>query len=181
MYLLLTCADTLGHCYPSSGRVRDRFFAFFGALPGEDKELLTAAILVWHTDDRAETVLRGLPDPNTTSISGEPHQPMRRLVQELSKKERFDAVVKYLYFVRRNPFTHEAFFPQLGYHPNLAVLQQLRLGVPDVADLGDLNRFQCVNDGTHQYLVYYECEDPVEVLWTVIVRGLGQIIRRGLP
>jgi hypothetical protein len=58
IYLLLTCADALGHAYCAGG-VRARFWGFFRNLPPDARENLTDSLLTWKTGP-AELATLGL-------------------------------------------------------------------------------------------------------------------------
>lgn len=175
-YLLLTCADTLGHVCSAKHGVKERFRVFFETLPQEVRLRLTGHFLVWATDWE-ELVRLGLADPNTQTAVYPSREQINQQVECLSIKERLDAVMDFFYFVRRNPYTHETEYPQLGWHPNLSVLQMQRLGVPNVGSMGELDRIQATPDDNRWYFVYYNCDDPIAELRWAILRGLGEIVR----
>lgn len=167
IYLLLTCADTLGHVHVA-GSVRQRFRAFFRNLPQEERENLTDDILTWRTD-LAELVSLGL----TTFPS---RQQIMQSLQPLTVNERLEAVIDYLYW-RRNHYTHESEYPTLGFHPNLSVMQRQRLNVLNDT-LEELDRLQKIESGDDIYFTYIETDDLIATIRWSIVRGLGQIIGR---
>lgn len=182
MYLLLTCADVLGHIHlPKANGVRNRFYAFFENLSSATQQMLIEGLLVF--EERLENLSQSrFANPTTDSLT----QPDKRRqielpVLSLSEKERLTAVVDFLYYARRNPYTHEAEFPQSGYHQNLHVLQMLRLDVPNVSTRGESDRIQIFvreKDGTLVlYYAYMAADDPILHLRQVIVSGLGEIIR----
>jgi len=175
MYLLLTCADTLGHVYITGG-VGQRFREFFKNLPQEAKQNLTDNIFTWKTDF-AELVRLGLGDANSNTVSYPPCQQVMHSLQSLSPDERLEAIIDFFY-VLRNYHTHESEHPQLGYHPTLSVMQNLRLNVSNVATLGEFDRLHPTSSGNDIYFTYYETNDVVATLRWSIVRGLGKVIGR---
>jgi hypothetical protein len=78
--------------------------------------------------------------------------------------------------MRRNYYTHEAEYPQLGYHPNLSVMQNQRLNLPNTATGGDLDRLQVMFSGNDIYFTYYETDDVVAAIRWSMVRGLGRVV-----
>lgn len=177
-YLLLTCADTMGHICSRSQRVGTRFRAFFQTLSQEAQHQLAEVFLVWRTN-WDELVLLGLADPQTRNATCPSRSQIEQHVRCLSDGERIDAVIGFLYYVRRNPYTHEAEYPQIGWHPNLSVLQMQRLGVPNVATLGELDHIQVGVDNEKRYFVYYNTDDPIAELRWVVIRRLGEIVKAG--
>jgi hypothetical protein len=174
LYLLLTCADALGHIYSTNG-VGKRFREFFDKLPQEAKQKLTDNIFTWKTDF-AELVRLGLGDASTNTAFYPSRQQILQAIQPLPDK-RFEAVVDFLYF-RRNYYTHESEYPQLGYHPNLSVMQGQRLNVPNTATLGEHDRLQPMFYGNDIYFTYYETNDVIATVRWSIVHGLGKVIGR---
>jgi hypothetical protein len=179
MYLLLTCADTLGHISHPKYGTRGRFRGFFLGLPASAWQSLADAFLVWNPEWQ-ELLDSDLIDAETGSPIVAPDR-IRTRVTLLSPDARHEAIIDFLYYVRRNPYTHEAEYPQLGHHPNLYVLQQLRLGVESVATHGEVDRTQAVAEGSRCYFVYYGTDDPIASLRRVILMGLGAITRAQLP
>ena len=172
-YLLLTCADTLGHVY-STGGVGKRFRAFFDKLQQDAKEKLTGGIFAWKTDI-AELDLLGLADVSAKKIIYPTREQIWRAIYPLTTDERYEMVVSSLY-CRRNEYTHESEYPQLGHHPNLSVMQNQRLNVPSTSDLGEYDRLQQMCDANNNYFVYYETDDIIATVRWVILRGLGKAI-----
>jgi hypothetical protein len=175
LYLLLTCADTLGHVCSPEGPSK-RFSAFFNKLPQEAKLNLTDNIFTWKTDF-AEWVRLRPGDAITNPPSYPSRQEIQQAIQPLTPDKRLEAVVDFLYF-RRNYYTHESKYPQLGDHPNLSVMQRQRLNVPNTATLGELDRLQPLSSGTDIYFTYYETNDVIATVRWSIVRGLGRVIGR---
>jgi hypothetical protein len=173
MYLLLTCADTLGHIHIAGG-VGPRFRAFFGNLPQEAKQNLTDNIFTWRTHF-AELVGLGLGDASTNTAFYPSRQQIVQSIQPLNPDERLEAVVEFLY-MRRNYYTHESEYPQLGLHPNLSVMQRQRMNMPNTATLGELDRLQPMFSGDDIYFTYYETDDVIATIRWSVVRGLGQVI-----
>jgi hypothetical protein len=175
VYLLLTCADTLGHLH-FTGRsgVGDRFRAFFNNLSREARQNLLLNIYVWRTDSTELTNL-GLGDAGTVLLS---RRQVLQFIQPLADDVRWEALVDFLY-LRRNYHTHECWYPQLGAHPNLQVMLNQRLNVPGTAGLGELDHFQRFIVNTDNiYFAYYETDDLIATIRWSIVRGLGQVIGR---
>jgi len=173
IYLLLTCADALGHTYCAGG-ARARFRAFFRELPQDARDKLTESLLTWKTD-RAELVSLGLGNATTDSLVYPPRERVLRSVRLLSPDERLEAVVEFLY-IRRNYYTHESEYPQLGHHPNLSVMQKQRLNVPSTATAGELDRLQVMSTGKDIYFTYYETDDVVAAIRWSTVRGLARVV-----
>lgn len=173
IYLLLTCADTLGHTY-DSGRVGQRFRAFFRNLPQEAKENLTDNILTWKTNF-AEMVGLGLVDAATNAAIYPSRQQIVQSIKSLNPDERWEAVVDFLY-MRRNAYTHESEYPELGYHPNLSVMQRQRLNIPNTATQRERDRLQLMFSGDDFYFTYYETNDVIATIRWSIVRGLGRVV-----
>ena len=173
MYLLLTCADTLGHTHVAGG-VGQRFRAFFSNLPQEARQNLIDNIFTWRTDF-AELVGLGLGDAATNTAFYPSRQQIIQSIQPLSPSERLEAVVDFLY-MRRNYYTHESEYPQLGHHPNLSVMQRQRLNTPNTATLGELDRLQPMFSGDNIYFTYYETDDVIATIRWSVVRGLGQVV-----
>jgi len=176
LYLLLTCADTLGHVYGSAGGVGKRFRAFFEELPQDAKRNLIDSLIAWKTS-RAELPRLGLWDATTNRVRCPSRQQVLRAVQPLVPEKRLEAVVDFLYY-RRNYYTHESEYPMLGHHPNLSVIQNQRLKVPSTAALGELDRLQVVVKDDSVIFVYFETDDVIAAVRWSIVRGLGKIIGR---
>lgn len=179
-YLLLTCADTLGYIYIKEYHVRERFESFFSNLSSQVQQRLIDTFLTWKTND-SEMRQLGLVTPNSAGLEYPNLQQVRQYLQPLSLSERVKIAVDFLY-TRRNADTHEAFYPQLGHHPNLSVLQRLRLRVPNVASIGDYDRLQSLrkNDGT-LFFVYLMSDDPIAELRCIVLKGLEGIIRSSGP
>lgn len=175
MYLLLTCADTLGHIH-STGGVGQRFREFFKNLPQEAKQNLIDKILTWKTDF-AELVRLGLGNTTTNTAFYPSRQQIIEALQPLTPDERLEAVVDFLYY-RRNYYTHQSEYPQLGYHPNLSVMQGQRLNIPNTAILGEPDRLQSMFSGSNIYFTYYETDDAIATVRWSVVRGLGRVIGR---
>jgi hypothetical protein len=176
LYLLLTCADTLGHHYSCTGGVWERFKAFFHELPQEAKQNLTDHILAWKTDF-AELVDLGLGNAETGTVVYPSSQRILQAVQPLTSEKRLEAVVAFLY-LRRNSYTHEANYPQLGFHPNLSVMQSERMCVPNTAKVEEFGRLQVILDKESMSFAFYETNDVIAVVRWSVVRGLGKIIGR---
>ena len=175
LYLLLTCADTLGHIYTTDG-VGKRFREFLDKLPQEAKQNLTDNIFTWKRD-LAELVRLGLGDASTITAFYPSRQQILQAIQLLTPDKQLEAVVDFLY-LRRNYYTHESEYPQLGYHPNLSVMQRQRLNVPNTATLGEPDRLQLIFSGNNIYFTYYETNDVIATVRWSIVRGLGKVIGR---
>jgi len=173
IYLLLTCADTLGHIYTPGG-VEKRFRAFFSNLPQDAEENLTNNVLTWKTDFHELRVL-GLGDVATNTPAYPSREEVMERIRLMSPHERLRAVVDFLY-VRRNYYTHESQYPQLGHHPNLSVMQKQRLGVPNTATAGERDRLQVMFKASHIYFTYYETDDVIATIRWSIVRGLGRLV-----
>lgn len=173
IYLLLTCADTLGHTHVA-GAVGQRFRAFFSKLPEEARRNLIENIFTWRTDF-SELVGLGLGDAGTRKAFYPSRRQIVESIEPLSPSERLEAVVDFLY-MRRNWYTHESRYPQLGYHPNLSVMQRQRLNVPDTATLGERDRLQSMQSGDNIYFTYYETDDVIATIRWSVARGLGQVV-----
>lgn len=175
VYLLLTCADTLGHLYASGG-VGVRFKGFFRNLPQDARQNLLDNILTWRTDV-TEMVNLGLGDAATQQLTYPGRQQVMQILQSWSPEQRLEAIIDFLY-IRRNYYTHESEYPQLGGHPNLSVMQAQRLQAPNTATFGEYDRLQPMSDGGNIYFAYYETGDLVATIRWSVVRGLGQVIGR---
>lgn len=173
MYLLLTCADALGHIRVAGG-VGARFRKFFSNLPPEAKRNLIDNIYTWRTD-LAELVNLGLRDTSTNIPFYPSHQQIVQFIQLLNLDKRLENIVEFLY-KRRNFYTHESKCPQLGLHPNLSVMQNQRLGMLGTATFGERDRLQPICSGNDIYFTYYETDDVIATIRWSIVRGLGQEI-----
>lgn len=176
IYLLLSCADNLGHVLTKSTKVGDRFKAFFRHLPDAEKQELTSRILAWKTDF-AELVRTGLGDPNTNTAVYPTRQQILDAMQPLTLEERLETVIDILY-MRRNRFTHESDYPQLGHHPNLLVMQLNRMKVPKTGTMKDLDRLQVLYDESHIYYAFYETDDLIATIRWIILRGMGRLMGR---
>jgi hypothetical protein len=174
VYLLLTCADTLGHVYITSGGVGKRFKAFFDKLPQDAKQKLVDGILTWRTS-LPDLISLGLVNAQNWWVKHPSRQEIVQAIQPLAFSERLDAVVNLLY-LRRNMYTHESRYPELGFHPALSVMQNLRLNLPNTADLGELNRLQVITKDDDFYIALYETDDVIATVRWSIVRGLGRIM-----
>lgn len=177
MYLLTTCADALGHIVSSANGVGQRFRDFFDFLSLAAKDNLIDNFLVWKAD-LAELQAEGLVVNGTTDetqITRPERQQIVNALQNKGRDERLEAIVDFLY-ARRNLYTHESAYPQLGYHPNLSVLQNLRLNIPNTADLGEQNRLQELLCGTYYCFMYYECDDPIATLRWSVLQGFGKLL-----
>jgi hypothetical protein len=174
IYLLTTCADALGHLVSSANRVGQRFRDFFRFLPTNATDNLIDNFFVWKADE-AELTSVGLSAKiaHGTQITYPTRHQIMKALEKKSRDERLGAIVDFLY-ARRNLYTHESAYPQLGYHPNLSVLQRLRLSVPDTANLGEHNRLQVLPCDSHYCFMYYESDDPVATLRFSILQGLGK-------
>jgi hypothetical protein len=159
LYLLLTCADNLGHIYITDG-VEKRFRKFFKELPQEAKQNLIDNIFTWKT-------------ANTTSYPS--CEQIRQTVQLLRFNKRLEAVVDFLFYWR-NYYTHQSEHPQLGSHPNLSVMQGQRLNIPNIATLGERDRLIPMFSKSNIYFTYIETNDVIATVRWSIVRGLGKII-----
>lgn len=174
MYLLLTCADTLGHLY-NSGGVGQRFREFFRNLPLDAKNNLIENIYTWRTNF-LELVNIGLGDSKTNTTFYPSYQQVEQVLQTLKNEDRLEKVIDFLYY-RRNYYTHQSEYPRLGYHPNLSVMQNQRLNVPNTATLGELDRLQPMFiSGSDLYFTYYKTDDVITTIRWSIVRGVGKII-----
>lgn len=173
IYLLLTCADALGHAYATGG-VRQRFRAFFKNLPQEAKENLINNILTWRTNFMG-LVNIGLGDTTTNTATYPSRQRVVQFVQSLSPDERLEVVIDFLY-AQRNYYTHESEYPQLGLHPNLTVMQRQRLNIPNTASEGELDRLLPMFERDNIYFTYYETDDVITTIRWSIVRGLGRVV-----
>ena len=164
LYLLLTCADVLGRDFvPPKSKVRPRFDAFFNNLSPNVQASLRDAFLALKTTQQLQ-------------LSGKAQ--IEQLLSQESPAKRYEWVVDFLY-QRRCWYTHEANYPQLGYHPNLSVLQNTRLGVKNTATLGEPDRMQSMHVGQDYYFVYITVNDPIAEIRDAILRGLGKIL--GFP
>jgi hypothetical protein len=173
VYLLLTCADTLGRLYIEDG-VRKRFNAFFTNLPDDAKRYLAQAVVVWEAT-LEDLGARGLRDEAANTLTYPSLADIQQAIQPLSAEDRMDAVIRFL-FARRNWYTHESEYPQLGLHPNLAVMHRIRLGVPHTATLPGLDRLQLIQDAGRLYFAYYLTDDVVSALRHVMLRGLAHAV-----
>lgn len=173
VYLLLTCADTLGHLITSGG-VWDRFNSFFVNMPQDAKDNLINNILTWKTDF-ATLVTHKLADPNKNTVFYPTYQQIVQVTQGLSSGDRLMTVTEFLY-ARRNEYTHESNYPQLGHHPNLSVMQRQRLHIPNTSQLGELDRIQVLFWKNHYYFAYYETDDLITTIRWSILRSLGELL-----
>lgn len=180
LYLLLTCADTLGHIDHPHDKPKERFWGFFLDLPCSAQRTLVDAFQVWRVKQQELAEMR-LADPRTGNVTLPSPELIKSVVIDHSADIRLEAALDFLYRFRRNPYTHEAEYPQLGHHPNLYVLQMLRLGVDSVATAGEYDRTQAVAEGSTYYFVYHGTNDPVASLRRVMLEGLGAITRKHLP
>ena len=176
IYLLLTCADTLGHITVDSPRAVKRFKAFFQGLPPDAQQHLVEAYLVWKTDWE-ELLSLDLADPSTGTVTSPHPSTIERSVRALSHEKRLAAVIDFLYYIRRTRYTHEADYPEAGYHPVLYVLQMQRLQVAEVVSFDEYDRLQAAVHGATRYFVVYDTDDPVAELRRVVLEGLGAMVR----
>ncbi len=180
IYLLLTCADALGHVYSNKNTsVGERFRNFFRNLPQEAKQNLLDNIFAWKTDLTNLTRV-GLADTKASMIIYPSYQQVAQVLQSLTTHDKFSAIVDFLYY-RRNYYTHQSEYPQLGHHPNLAVMQNQRLNVPNTGTVGEYDRLEPMieidrKNNIFYYFTYYSSEDPIVTIRWSIVRGLGKII-----
>jgi hypothetical protein len=147
LYLLLTCGDTLGHIKRRRGTPKDRFVGFFLHLPSSAQEALVEAFQVWRVELQ-DLVKMGLAGQRAGIVTLPSPGLIQSVVLEQSVDTRLQEAIDFLYRFRRNPYTHEADYPQLGHHHNLYVLQMLRLGLQSVGSIGEYDRTQAVADGT---------------------------------
>jgi len=164
-YLLLTCADTLGHLEPCRNAVGERFAAFWRAVREIAAQDLQNAFLAWRIDD---------PEVHTPSANT-----VRSQVQSMTPEERWSHLCDFLYAVR-NSLVHEAKHPDLGWHPVFAQLQGVRLSIPGVGVLSPMVHLDpdSRNRGYHFFCVI-EASDPVATLRVAILQGLRNILDRG--
>lgn len=160
LYLLLTCADVLGRYFVPQGGPTDRFYAFFKNLAPDLQASLRGAFLTLKT---------------TQQFQFQDEAQIQQLLSQELPTTRYEWVVDFL-FQRRNWYTHEASYPQLGYHPTLSVLQNTRLEVKNTATLGKLDRLQIIDKGQDRYVVYITVDDPIAEIRRAILRGLGKIL-----
>lgn len=172
LYLLLTCADTLGHIHATG--VGKRFKGFFDNLSRDAKRNLTDNVFAWKTS-AAEMVSLGLEETSTDNLIYPTRRQILDAIQPLTTDKRLDVIVDFL-VLRRHAYTHESEYPKLGYHPNLSVMQKLRLGVPNVVTLGEHDRLQVIDKNNDIYFAYYETDDVVSIIRWSILQGLGRII-----
>jgi len=173
VYLLLTCADTLGHLYVEDG-VKKRFKAFFTNLPDDGKRHLAHAVVVWQAT-LEDLDAWGLRDAATNTVKYPSLTDIQQAIRPLSAEDQMNAVIGFL-FARRNWYTHESEYPQLGHHPNLAVMHRTRLRVPNTATLSGLDRLQLIPDQGKLYVAYYLTDDVVSALRHVMLRGLARAV-----
>jgi hypothetical protein len=176
IYLLLTCADILGHITVGGRKAGKRFKAFFQDLPPHAQQHLVKGYLVWKTD-WGELLSLGLADPSTGLVTSPQPSAIERSVRALSHKKRLAAVIDFLYYICRTPYTHEGDYPGAGYHPILYVLQMHRLQVPQVVSFDEYDRLQAAVDGETRYFVVYNTKDPIAELRRVVLQGFGAIVR----
>lgn len=176
MYLLSTCADALGHVVGTGNGVGQRFRSFFAYLPQDAKDNLVRNFLVWKTNfNELEAMGQADATTNTAYYPSPPRQQILDMLDTKTFNERFVAIVDFLY-ARRNLYTHESESPRLGTHPNLSVMQNQRLDVPNTATIGELDRLQALWSGDNILFIYYEADDPISVLRWSILRGIGKVI-----
>jgi hypothetical protein len=175
IYLLVTCADTLGHISCREGRPTERVQSFFSELPESSKHCLTNTFRVWMTK-QSEPIAQNHLGRDIQHMKIPSKNQIFQIVESLSAEKRFSNIVQFLADYR-HWFTHEADYPKLGRHPNLKVLHAMRLGVPNVASLGELDHTQIMIAGKEKYyVVYYDTDDPIAELRKTIVQGLGRIV-----
>lgn len=117
----------------------------------------------------------GLGDAATNTSFYPSRSQIIQSAQSVGPIERLEATVDFL-LSRRNYYTHESEYPQLGHHPNLSVMQRQRLGTPNTATLGELDRLQPMFRGDNIYFIYYETDDVIAIIRWSVVRGLGQVV-----
>lgn len=183
VYLLLTCADTLGHIYSNKNAgVGKRFRNFFKNLPQEAKQNLLENVSTWKTDF-SNLLLLGLTNKKSNSVIYPSRQQVFQVLHSKTENERFNAIVDFLYY-RRNHYTHQSEYPQLGYQPNLAVMQNQRLDLPNVGSIGDYDQLEPMfevdkKNNVFYYFTYYSetaGKNPIAVIRWSIVCGIGKII-----
>ncbi len=121
-----------------------------------------------------ELVSVGLGDSKTNTAFYPSYQQIEQALQPLTNEDRLEQVIDFLYY-RRNYYTHQSEYPQLGYHPNLSVMQNQRLNVPNTAILGELDRLQPMFSGKDIYFTYYKTDDVITTVRWSVIRGLGKI------
>jgi hypothetical protein len=173
IYLLLTCADTLGHVFIQGG-VGARIREFFSHLPDEAKTLLIDNLPIWKTDFN-ELVGIGIGNPQTNTMRFPTKDEILNGVQSKTNEERLSSVIEFL-SCRRNLYTHEADYPQLGHHPNLSVLQNMEAHYPDVGMLGELDRVQIIFPNDCILIAYYLTNNVINTIFQAVLIGFGRII-----
>jgi hypothetical protein len=166
-YLLLTCADALGHLDVCGARkeVEKRFDAFWIAAGETVRTQLQDSLLAYCTSDV---------EFPTVSV-------VRKQVQSMIPAERWNQLRRFLYAVR-NGLVHEGKSPDYGWHPVLADLQAFRLGVHGVKDLSSMVHLDPDpgREMPHHYFCVIETPDPIATLRTAILRGLRNILDQSL-
>jgi hypothetical protein len=164
-YLLLTCADTLGHLEPRTNVVRERFMAFWRDALEIVKQDLQNSFLAWRIDD-AE-----VQPPSADTV--------RSQVQSMAPGEQWSHLCDFLYAVR-NGLVHEGSPPDLGWHPVLAQLQGVRLSMPSLGVLPPLVHLDAHSkDRRCHYFCVIDASDPVATLRVAVLQGLRNILGRG--
>ncbi|HRF50605.1 MAG TPA: hypothetical protein PLC98_23455 [Anaerolineales bacterium] len=174
VYLLLTCADALGHTLVvSRGGVGARFQAFFDLANPAIRTKLCGSIAVWKSS-LTEQRQKG------NFANGKPVYPRQaQIVTEFSSRSPGDQWIwlRSFLFARRNMFTHESQHLRLGLHPNLSVMQGQRFGLPHVANLGELDRLQVIFENQAIYFASYLCDDVVAALREFIASTIGEYFK----
>ncbi len=173
IYLLMTCADTLGHIFTQGG-VRQRIREFFSHLSNDAKSLLIENLRVWKTDFN-ELLSVGIGNPQTNAMRFPTENEILTAVRNKTDDDRLSAVIEFL-FCRRNLYTHEADYPQLGNHPNLSVLQNMEAYYPDVGRLGELDRIQIMFPQNDILIAYYLTNNVINTIFQTVLMGFGTII-----
>jgi hypothetical protein len=162
-YLLLTCADALGYLDVCGVRkeVEKRFGAFWIAVGETVRSQLQDSLLACCTSD--------VEFPTVAVV--------RKQVQSMIPAERWNHLCRFLYGVR-NGLVHEGNPPDCGWHPVLAHLQAVRLGVSGVKELSSMVHLDTDpgRDMTHHYFCVIETPDPIATLHAAILRGLRNIL-----
>lgn len=109
------------------------------------------------------------------------YYPLRDLIhdrlQSRGLEEQLKATVDFSY-CRRNYYTHEATYPQLGSYPHLSVMQGQRVDVANMATLGEQDRLQPMFAPKGIFFTYYEKDDVITAVRWSVVRGLVSVLGR---
>lgn len=159
IYLLMSCADALGHVLIPAGGVEKRSKEFFLSLPEKAKTNLITNLLVWETNSE-ELFRKGIDNRDPTQ------QEICSALQNKTEGDKFDAIYEFLWSVR-NLYTHETDYPLHGMHPTLSTLQD-----------GTVEPITFIsNHRNNKHIFYaYHCNNTPQIIFDAVLMGLGNII-----